>query len=126
MTEVTGGESCEYADADPLPAQCLDPCTCDDSDVCTDDYCGSDGSCRFVEDPTNDPSCTDPPVCPLTCDEGNVCTDDACVWNVGTSEAECQFTENGQCTDAECGDGNLDAGEECDDGNTDDNEGCSS
>lgn len=105
----TGGTSFEIQDpyqelVDDLRTVLLDACEtaeqCDDTNVCTDDYCDEqEGVCRF--DPNFDESvyCCDPQEGTLTpIDDGNVCTDDYC--DPETGEVTHPPTEPGtSCTD---------------------------
>jgi hypothetical protein len=51
--------------AEDVPA-CLAGLSCDDGDLCTEDFCDPEHGCRNVAKPAGD------------CDDGNPCTDDSC------------------------------------------------
>ena len=108
-----------------IEGQCigLDLVDCDDTNVCTDEWCSvADGGCQYAanEAPCTDlDPCTDVDVCsneqcvpgaPLDCDDDEVCTDDDCDPEIGctwtANEANCDddnaCTEGDLCADSEC------------------------
>ncbi len=113
-----GDETCDGAGA----CQAGTPVVCDDGVGCTDDSCNeTTDSCDYNANNTN---CSDDgQFCTGNefCDPVNDCssTGDPCqageVCNEGTNTCD---------QPAQCGDGNLDAGEACDDGNNIDGDGC--
>lgn len=94
---VDDGSPCDDADPCTVESRCeagscvpVQFISCDDGNICTDDYCGPDGSCRH-EFNTNE--CDDGDPCtvsdrcnggdcvgggPANCDDGNPCTLDEC------------------------------------------------
>lgn len=89
--------------------------TCDDDNQCTDDACGADAGCTFVNDDTNECDNGDPT------DDPDMCRDGVCVGTGGCNGDDSRCDDSNACTDDLC----LESGEcshvagdaPCDDGN---------
>lgn len=108
---------------------------CDDGNVCTEDACNPDGSCKHLI--MNGTSCEDDNICtqasgcvdgkctggnPLKCDDGNPCTTDSCKPITGcvSENNKLPCNDNNQCTDNDtCGAGacSVTTPHPCNDGN---------
>ena len=99
-TSCNDGDDCTHTDVCSLGTCAGTPYTCDDSNVCTYDYCLGDGTCNNVNNSIrcndNDP-CTDDDSCsggtcsgnPYTCEDFNDCTDNIC-----NGDGTCDFANN--------------------------------